>query len=253
MRRYYEANYRPDNATLVVVGNIDPAKVEAEIKARFADWKPRGKPDDVALGTPVPAAPAGEFVASGAQDALSLSWVRPADLRAETEAVDREWVLRSLGLTVLNNRLADRAAKPGSPYIAGQAGSARQVFGSAGLTRVGITAAPGAWREALAAVTQEQRQLLQGGVDAQELKRAVTQLLTNYQTAAAQASTRKSGDIADELVQAVNNDEISTSPAQDLAFAQPILAAATPGGQCRPASGLCGKDRCCSARPRAGR
>lgn len=228
MRRYYSANYRPDNATLVVVGNIDPAKVEAEIKARFSDWKPQGKPDDVALGVPVPAAPAGEFVASGAQDMLTLSWVRPADLRAETEAVDREWVLRTLGLTVLNNRLADRAAKPGSPYVSGQVGAVRQVFGSAGLTRIGITAAPGSWRDALAAVTQEQRQLLQGGVDAQELKRAVTELLTSYQTAAAQASTRKSGDIADELVQVVNNDEISTSPAQDLAFVQPILAAATP-------------------------
>lgn len=29
LRAYYEANYRPDNATLIVVGNIDPAAVEA--------------------------------------------------------------------------------------------------------------------------------------------------------------------------------------------------------------------------------
>ena len=42
LRRYYNANYRPDNATLIVVGNIDPAKVETEIKARFADWRPAG-------------------------------------------------------------------------------------------------------------------------------------------------------------------------------------------------------------------
>src|SRR5665213_117104 len=41
---FYRANYRPDRATLIAVGDFDPATMEAEIKARFSDWKPVGSP-----------------------------------------------------------------------------------------------------------------------------------------------------------------------------------------------------------------
>ena len=45
LERFYRANYRPDNATIVVVGNIDPPAVEQQIKARFSDWQPTAAPD----------------------------------------------------------------------------------------------------------------------------------------------------------------------------------------------------------------
>ena len=45
---------------------------------------------------------------------------------------------------------------------------------------------------------------------------------------AAAASTRKSADIADALVNAANEDELFTSAAQDLASFRPVLAALTP-------------------------
>ena len=40
LRDYYQANYRPDRATLIAVGDFDPAEMEAKIKARFSDWRP---------------------------------------------------------------------------------------------------------------------------------------------------------------------------------------------------------------------
>src|SRR5690348_13820056 len=52
LSRFYKANYRPDNATVVVVGNIDPAAVEAKIRAAFSDWKPAASPDSIDLGSP---------------------------------------------------------------------------------------------------------------------------------------------------------------------------------------------------------
>src|SRR5665213_3648598 len=39
---FYRANYRPDRATLIAVGDFDPAAMEAKIKARFSDWKAVG-------------------------------------------------------------------------------------------------------------------------------------------------------------------------------------------------------------------
>jgi len=232
IRRFYEANYRPDNATLVIVGHIDPAKVEAEIKARFADWKPAHPgpigDDALVLGAPAPANPAAEFIGTGAPDHLTLDWVRAADSRAETEAVDREQLLQLLGLTVLNDRLADRAGKPGAPYVGGQAGLEPSLAGVASLTELAIAAAPEKWREALAAITQEQRHLLQNGVTPEDLHRAITQLRTAFQVAAANAPTRTSSDIADALVKNVNEDQLFASPAQDLALAEDVLKSATP-------------------------
>src|SRR5580704_11927688 len=38
----YRKYYRPERATLVIVGDVDPAAMEAKIKARFGDWEGKG-------------------------------------------------------------------------------------------------------------------------------------------------------------------------------------------------------------------
>ena len=228
LRRYYEANYRPDNATIVIVGAIDPAKVEAEIQTRFADWKAAAPADRIDPGIPRPAHPAAEFVAAGVPDALSLSWQRPVDPRAETIAYDREKLAELAAMTIFNNRLGDRAARPGSPYVEAQGQISASLYGVAALTFVQISAAPEKWHEALAAVVEEQRRLIADGAGETDLKRALTQTTTMLEAAAANATTRKDGDIADAVVSAVNDDQVFTSPAQDLALARPMLAALTP-------------------------
>jgi len=228
MRDYYRRYYRPDNATLIVVGNIDPARVEARIKAGFADWKASGPATPVEPGTPSPAQPAIEFVAAGAPDVLTLSWVRPVDRWADTVAVVREQALQQVGLVVLNNRIADRAAKPGSPFVGGGAATVPDLIDTAALTQVGIAAAPDKWSEALAAVIEEQRQIVSGPIAPEELQRAVAQVMTGLKAKAEGASTRKHENLADALVKAVDQDELFTHPQQDLALAETVLAGLTP-------------------------
>lgn len=227
LARYYRANYRPDNATIIIVGNIDPAAVELKIRAGFSDWKAAGRPDPIDLGTPSGKKRIGEFVAQGAPDQLGVTWVAADDHRAETEAVDREYLLRRIALTVLNQRLADQASKPGSAFLSARAANVPSLLYSASLTQIGISAAPEKWHEALDAVSSEQRELLRDGVQPAELQRAVTSVRTELETKAAQSSTRKSPDIADEIVNVVDEDNLDTSDAQDLAFATPLLASVT--------------------------
>lgn len=228
LRAYYAANYRPGNATLIVVGNIDPAAVEAQIKARFGDWQPAGKAVAVAAGTPSPTARAGEFAAPGAPDILTLSWVRPVDRRAATPAVEREQIVQLVGMTALNNRIAERAARPGSPFIGGQAVTMPDLMNSASITQIGIAAAPDKWSAALSAIAEEQRQALAGPLDAEELRRAATQILTLYQAAAQGGATRKSEDLANGLVKVAGEGEVFTSPQQDLELVKTVLATLQP-------------------------
>lgn len=227
LRAYYQANYRPDNATLIVVGNIDPAKVEAEIKARFSDWKPAGKAAQVDFGIPSPSTKAGEFAAPGAPDILTLSWVRPVDRRADTEAMDREQIVQLVGMTVLNNRIAERAAKPGSPFVGGQAFAIPDLMNSASITQIGIAAAPDKWSDALTAIAEEQRQVLSGPISAEELQRAETQVMTMYEAAAKGAATRKNEDLAGGLVNAADEGQLFTSPLQNLELAKAVLGTLT--------------------------
>src|SRR5437764_5727060 len=160
LARYYRANYRPDNATIVIVGNIDPVAVEQKILSGFSDWKAGGTPDAIDLGTPSGKKHVGEFVAAGAPDQLGITWVAPDDKRADTEAVEREYLLNRLALTVLNQRLADRASKPGSPFLGAQASNTPSLLHSGGITQLALSASPDKWREALAAVSTEERMLL---------------------------------------------------------------------------------------------
>ena len=181
LRRYYVANYRPDNATLVVVGNVDVAAVERQIQERFADWKSAGQPDALALGTPKPTQPAVEYVAEGAPDALSLSWLLPPDNRPPTLAVERERLVAQLGPAVLNTQLAERALKPGSPFLGAGAGLNLAVFKVVAQAKLGIAAAPEQWRSALEAVVEELRQLLTLGVQAADLQRVLPQVRSSLQ------------------------------------------------------------------------
>ena len=39
LQSYYQMNFRPNNATLIVVGDVNPAHVEQKINALFGDWE----------------------------------------------------------------------------------------------------------------------------------------------------------------------------------------------------------------------
>jgi zinc protease len=53
LRTFYSATYRPDNAALLVVGDLAPDRVMPEIAARFGGWSaPPGPPNRVALPQP---------------------------------------------------------------------------------------------------------------------------------------------------------------------------------------------------------
>ena len=227
LSRFYRANYRPDNATIIVIGNIDPAAVEQKIRASFSDWKPAAAADALDMGAPSGKKKIAEFVAPGAPDQLSLTWVGADDRRADTDSVEREFLIRRVALQVLNQRLADRALKTGSPFIAAQAANVPSLLHSASMTTLAVSATPAKWRDALDEAGSEQRMLVRDGAQPGELQRAITAIRTQLDAKAASASTRKSADIADELVGSVDSDALYTSDAQDVASLEPWLAKVT--------------------------
>ncbi|PYO10682.1 MAG: hypothetical protein DMD30_02225 [Gemmatimonadetes bacterium] len=51
LQSYYQANFRPNNATLIIVGDVNPAQVEAKINNLFGSWQ-RGDVPALNYGEP---------------------------------------------------------------------------------------------------------------------------------------------------------------------------------------------------------
>jgi zinc protease len=215
---FYNGFYRPERATLVVVGDIDVDAMEAKIRGGFASWSGEGPALDAAdQGTPAKRGrEARLFVQTGVPSRVTLNWVRPADTQPDSVARRRETTIEQLALRVLNRRLQRIAAEPNPPFAGAGAGIAEDAE-TAERTTVVAVAAPGKWQDALAAITAEQRRFVQYGIRQGELQREIVDLRSSYTTQVAGAATRNSRGLAEGLVAAVNDDQVVTTPASQLA------------------------------------
>lgn len=163
---FYQRHYRPDQAMLVVAGDIDPALVEKEIKARFSGWGAQGP-----AGAPVPAfvsraasdkVSAGLFVNAQMPPLMSVSWTTPMDQRPDSRAKRIDLVRDQLVLQAFNQRLVRRSRTDKPPFPAAFA-NLSEPGQRARVVEVGALVAGDQWPVALAALDEELRQALVGG------------------------------------------------------------------------------------------
>lgn len=216
VRDFYRRYYRPDRAVLVVVGDIEPDKVEARVRDLFSDWQAQGpdgaEPD---LGAPgARKATAKIFVEGALPPRVSLTWIRPHDPSPQTMASIRAMIAEYLGLAVLNRRLERQASGASPPFTAAMA--QREDALRSGRLTVMQASAPADGRAALQALILAQRQLLQHGVSASELQVEVADWRARLQNRAYGTVTEPSGRLADEILQTLEEDGVFTSSEQDI-------------------------------------
>jgi zinc protease len=229
VRAFYEANYRPERATLVVVGDVDPDATEARIKALFGDWKGQGP------ATPAPdlgkvesrGLTVREVRLPGASTQEVIGWVRPYDAAADTEAKEISETIENLGLAVLNRRLARLAHGDHPPFLNAEA-SFENLFDSAKVAVVEAASPPDEWQGALTAVDHEVRQLVAYGVGPAELTREIADMRSALENATAGAATRPSPGLADTLISTVDQNQVFTPPSEDLRVFDDAVKGLTP-------------------------
>jgi zinc protease len=213
----YATYYRPERTTLVVVGDVDVDQVEAKIKAGFSSWQAKA-PDRANPDLGAPESRKSEthlMIEPGGPTTVDISWLNPPDLREDSLALRREHVIRELGFAVLDRRMEALARGANPPFIA--AGASRYTeLKSADITQVSISSQPGGWHEAISAAETEVRRASQYGVGQDEIDREISEMRTALQEAVAGAATRKTSDLAGEIVEELNDDDVVTTPAEDL-------------------------------------
>jgi zinc protease len=217
LRAFYHAYYRPERATIIVVGDIDPAAIEAQIRTRFADWKGVGPAGD----DPPPAVPrqgserASVFVQPGAPSSLRLAWIIPKDATLDAQAAQRRRLMADLALRVLNRRLSGEA---GAYLVAGAARQSHPPIGD--VTLLSVDFPPGQWRAALSAVEQARRRLLIYGVEQGETDREALEALRARQVEADASEGQPTPEVANALVDRIDDGLPLSSAAQRLELAE---------------------------------
>ncbi len=231
MADLYRRYYRPEYATLVIVGEVDPVATEAQVKSKFADWRgigpagaalPRGQVDFRR------AAAFGSFVDKAMTNTANLTIYRPFADPADTVAERNRKLDQSIASAIFNRRLERLASAPGSVLLGGSM-SVSELEGAALTTGVSLAAKDGEWQSALSAAEQEVRRVMLHGFTAAELKEVTTNLGTAFEASAAQADTRRNQALADAIVSTVASRDFVTTPAWRLfhykAFAPTVTLA----------------------------
>jgi zinc protease len=214
---FYQGNYRPERALLVIVGDIDVAAIETKIREQFADWTQPGPPDPApSYGTVARRrAEAVHRVEAGLPANVSLTWASPPDLARDSAARQRMEMVRDIAFAAVNRRLERIARQADAPFIS--ASVSRSVLEkSATLASIDVDVRPGRWQTGMSAAEQELRRALQFGVSQAEIDREMAEMKAGYESAAASAATRDTRRLAGGIVGAFDDNEVFAHPSTAL-------------------------------------
>lgn len=229
LKGFWARNYVPGKTTLVVVGDFDPAAVEAKIRARFADWQPAPVDPQPDAGPSDPAyAGATDIYLDPALDE-QVVLVRNGPWLDEPDSVANRQrdLLRAIGTGIVNRRLQRRALAEDPPYRSAGFGTG-DVFETARQTSLTINAIEGQWQRGMDAAVAEYRQALAHGFTEAEVAEQLARLRNAYENAAAGAETRSNAAFANSALLFARDGRIPDAPASQLAQFEALAALATP-------------------------
>ncbi|MDE2597807.1 MAG: insulinase family protein [Sphingomonadales bacterium] len=218
LRAFWRREYVPAKTVVVVVGDFDPAQVEAAIRARFADWSPAPAEPQPAAG-PLRPADKGRtaiYIDPALSERVTASRNGPWPDEPDTLAQRQEDLLRTLGYGVLNRRLLSLARQPDPPFRG--AG-----FGTGGVFKVGrttnlvIESTDRKWRRGLVAAATEYRRALAHGFTAPEVAEQVANVRNALQNEVDLADTRANAALLRAVFALIRDDKVPVTPQESLA------------------------------------
>ncbi len=218
IRALYDRYYRPENATLVVTGDFDPAEMEAKIIRQFGDWKGAGKPaakTDIGKIDFTRPADYGTFVHPAVAESFSIGMLRPYALQDQSLAAVRQRMPVAIGDMIMRRRLAKLAQMPDSPILGGGSSSNAPLYQQARQHSLAVVAKDGQLKQAVALAEQEFRRAMEYGFTDGELKEALANMESALRIARDQAGTRRSNMLAESILGTHDEQEIFTTPAFD--------------------------------------
>jgi zinc protease len=218
---FYRRFYRPENATLVMVGDFDVAAMEAKIKKQFSDWQGKGPAGTINIGTVDVQAPLtiNQFNDPSSTVLVQFNNMAPYRQSENNFASALRDVLDSLGMAIMGQRL-DSLGRVADTKVAGGFQQQADLFGTARQNTIGMLAKGDDWKSAVGASEQALRRALQFGFTQSELADILASTDAALQAAAAQQSAQTSSALAAGLLESSAKKGFLISPADSLALFQ---------------------------------
>lgn len=220
VRAFHRRWYRPENAVVIAVGDVDPEELELLVKRYFASWRVVGKPaPQPPFGDPVapvgsdPANPVGEtrvLVEPELPRTLTYAVMRPWRQVRDTIAYNQGLMTGEVALAVINRRLESRA-RSGGKFLAAQV-SRDKSNRSANATYVEITPLDGDWQGALAEVRGVIADAMASPPTEDEIAREVEGIHVIFENGVEQTRLQPGSQLADDIVGALDIRETVASP-----------------------------------------
>ncbi len=220
VQAFYSRWYRPQNAVIVVAGDVEPQQLTAVVTKWFGGWKGKGKPvpaptfgDPVAPAGVDPANPVGEtkvLVEPDLPRGLSWAILRPWRQVNDSIVYNQGLMTDAVAQAIINRRLEARARGGGS-YLVAQV-SQDDVSRSVDGTFISITPLAADWHAALGDVRAVIADAMASPPTEEEIAREVAEMNVAFESAVEQRSLLPGSRVADDLVNALDIRETVASP-----------------------------------------
>lgn len=221
---YYNKWYVASNMTVIVVGDMDPAMAEEEIRAAFGGLEAVPDPENADAGVE-PYTERRAIVAHDpevTQPQVGLMFVdEVAEPATDVGGLRRDIIWR-LATEAFNRRLAGKVDE-GKARILGGGAFAQNLFGAMRFGQVSAATESGKWREGLEDLTVEVRRAELHGFSEQEMEIARESLLASLEQIAEQEATLPARVILSQMAQLIAAGETHTSPQQVLELTRKVM------------------------------
>ena len=202
IRNFYHDWYRPDLQAIIVVGDIDPAKAEAQIKAHFSDIK-----------NPSPERPRTEFdIPDNKEPLIAVTTDKEATenyilmfykhpIKKEKTLGDfKDKMMAELFTGMLNNRFNEISQKPESPYVFAGSGYGQFLARNKDAYIVNAMSKENQIGKTLDVMLAENERVKRFGFTKTEFERQKEEMLSQYEKSAKEFDKTESMSLTNEYV-----------------------------------------------------
>ncbi len=161
LNAFHDRWYRPENAVVVMAGDVEPAMLAALVQKYFSDWKgdgPRASEPD--FGKPTAGGALTRIVVEPTlPTTISMAYVRPWEKVDDTIVYNEQLLLDALATQIINRRL-EVQARSGGNYLFAQVAQ-EDISRTADATLISVTPIDNKWE----AATKDVRAIIADATD----------------------------------------------------------------------------------------